>query len=134
MKINKKLVILFLAFGYFLVIQKIVSLHFFTYLGVNANLIQLQQQILPYSIVIKIMLILMAMSAIAVFLILKNVLETEDVPEIKEKIIILMLILTSVIPLAAWLYVSLIGDLFVALILIIYGLVFTTAIYNIKTE
>ena len=80
------------------------------------------------------MLILMAMSAIAVFLILKNVLETEDVPEVKEKIIILMLIVTSVIPLAAWLYVSLIGDLFVALILIIYGLVFTTAIYNIKTE
>jgi hypothetical protein len=132
MKMNKKIVILVLALGYFVVIQKIISLYIFSYPSIKANLIQLQQQVLPYVIIIEIMLILMVLSMILVYLVLKKALDAEDHPEIKEKINLVMLIFSGIIPIAALLSIYFTGNIFFTSIILIYGLLFTFLIYTMK--
>lgn len=129
MKLNKKFIIVFLALFYFIVIQRIITLYLFPDVGVNTSISQLQQETLPYAMIIKIVLLLMALSAIPVFLVLKKNLGTDDLPAPKEMLIILILLISAIIPITALLNIFLTGDPLFSSILIIYGVIFTTTIY-----
>lgn len=129
MKLNKKFIIVFLALFYFIVIQRIITLYLFPDVGVNTSISQLQQETLPYAMIIKIVLLLMALSAIPVFLVLKKNLRTDDLPAPKEMLIILILLISAIIPITALLNIFLTGDPLFSSILIIYGVIFTTTIY-----
>lgn len=132
MKLNKKFIIIFLALFYLIIIQKIITLFLFPDVGVNTSLSQLQQETLPYAIVIKIILLLMSLSAIPLFLVLKNNLRTNDLHISKEISIILILLISAIIPITALLNIFLTGDILFSSILIIYGVTFTTFIYSIE--
>jgi hypothetical protein len=134
MKLNKKFIIVFLALFYLIVIQRIITLFLFPDVGVNTSLSQLQQETLSYAIVIKIILLLMALSAIPMFLILKKNLRTDDLHVSEEMSIILILLISAIIPIAALLNIFLTGDILFSSILIIYGVVFTVVIYIKKLE
>ncbi len=121
MKLNKKFIIIFLALFYLIIIQKIITLFLFPDVGVNTSLSQLQQETLPYAIVIKIILLLMSLSAIPLFLVLKNNLRTNDLHISKEISIILILLISAIIPITALLNIFLTGDILFSSILIIYG-------------
>ena len=128
MKLNKKFLIVFLAIFYLIVIQKIVTLYLFANADVNTPVIQLQQEILPYTLIIKIALLLIGLSVMLVFLILKKKMETEFSTIPKDMFIILILIVSAVIPIVALLNAFLTGDILLSSILISYGVLFTTAI------
>ncbi|AUB56246.1 MAG: hypothetical protein KO318_09340 [Methanobacterium sp.] len=129
MKLNKKFIIVFLALFYFIVIQRIITLYLFPDVGVNTSISQLQQETLSYVMIIKIVLLLMALSAIPVFLVLKKNLGTEDLPAPKEMLIILILLISAIIPITALLNIFLTGDPLFSSILIIYGVIFTATTY-----
>ena len=129
MKLNKKFIIVFLALFYFIVIQRIITLYLFPDVGVNTSISQLQQETLSYVMIIKIVLLLMALSAIPVFLVLKKNLGTDDLPAPKEMFIILILLISAIIPITALLNIFLTGDPLFSSILIIYGVIFTATIY-----
>ena len=129
MKLNKKFIIVFLALFYFIVIQRIITLYLFPDVGVNTSISQLQQETLSYVMIIKIVLLLMALSAIPVFLVLKKNLGTEDLPAPKEVLIILILLISAIIPITALLNIFLTGDPLFSSILIIYGVIFTATTY-----
>lgn len=77
MKLNKKFIIVFLALFYLLVIQRIITLYLFPVLGVTP-INQLQQETISYLMIIKIVLLLIALSMISVFMVLKNNSGTND--------------------------------------------------------
>lgn len=129
MKLNKKFITVILALFYLIVIQRIIILYLFPDVGSNTSLSQLQQETLPYAVIIKIILLLVALNMIPLFLILKKKLGTGDRPVPKEMFIILILLLSVSIPTVALLNIFVTGDLLFSSILIIYGVVFTTAIY-----
>lgn len=129
MKLNKKFIIVFLALFYFIVIQRIITLYLFPDVGVNTSISQLQQETLSYAMIIKIVLLLMALSAIPVFLVLKKNLGTDDLPAPKEMLIILILLISAIIPITALLNIFLTGDPLFSSILIIYGVIFTATTY-----
>ncbi|MDD3753467.1 MAG: hypothetical protein PHQ17_02765, partial [Methanobacterium sp.] len=62
MKLNKKFILVFLALFYLIVIQRIITLYLFPDLGINTSLSQLQEEILPYALIIKIILLLIALN------------------------------------------------------------------------
>ncbi|MDI9435760.1 MAG: hypothetical protein QM396_07110 [Euryarchaeota archaeon] len=126
MKLNKKFILVFLALFYLIVIQRIITLYLFPDLGINTSLSQLQEEILPYALIIKIILLLIALNMIPLFIVLKKNLRTSDGPVSKEMFIILILLLSASIPTVALLNIFVTGDLFFSSILIIYGVVFTT--------
>lgn len=132
MKLNKKFIIVLLALFYIIVIQRIITLFLFPDVGVNTSLSQLQQETLSYAIVIKIILLLMALSAIPLFLVLKKNLRTDDLHISKEISIILILLISAIIPITALLNIFLTGDILFSSLLIIYGITFTAAIYFIE--
>ena len=129
MKLNKKFIIVFLALFYLIVIQRIITLFLFPDVGVNTSISQLHQDTLSYVMIIKIVLLLMALSAIPVFLVLKKNLGTEDLPAPKEMLIILILLISAIIPITALLNIFLTGDPLFSSILIIYGVIFTATTY-----
>jgi len=126
MKLNKKFILVFLALFYLIVIQRIITLYLFPDLGINTSLSQLQEEILPYALIIKIILLLIALNMIPLLIVLKKNLRTSDGPVSKEMFIILILLLSASIPTVALLNIFVTGDLFFSSILIIYGVVFTT--------
>ena len=126
MKLNKKFILVFLALFYLIVIQRIITLYLFPDLGINTSLSQLQEEILPYALIIKIILLLIALNMIPLFIVLKKNLRTSDGPVSKEMFIIIILLLSASIPTVALLNIFVTGDLFFSSILIIYGVVFTT--------
>ena len=126
MKLNKKFILVFLALFYLIVIQRIITLYLFPDLCINTSLSQLQEEILPYALIIKIILLLIALNMIPLFIVLKKNLRTSDGPVSKEMFIILILLLSASIPTVALLNIFVTGDLFFSSILIIYGVVFTT--------
>lgn len=132
MKLNKKFIIVLLALFYIIVIQRIITLFLFPDVGVNTSLSQLQQETLSYAIVIKIILLLMALSAIPLFLVLKKNLRTDALHISKEISIILILLISAIIPITALLNIFLTGDILFSSLLIIYGITFTAAIYFIE--
>lgn len=131
MKLNKKFIIVFLALFYLLVIQRIITLYLFPDLGVTP-INQLQQETLPYVMIIKIVLLLIALSMIPMFLVLKKNLGIAEFPISKEMFITLILLMSAIIPIASLLNIFLTGDLLFSSILIIYGVVFTIAIYAME--
>ena len=132
MKLNKKFILVFLALFYLIVIQRIITLYLFPDLGINTSLSQLQEEILPYALIIKIILLLIALNMIPLFVVLKKNLRTSEGPVSKEMFIILILLLSASIPTIALLNIFITGDLFFSSILIIYGLVFTIITYLIE--
>lgn len=128
MKLNKKFIIVFLVLFYLLVIQRIITLYLFPDLGVTP-INQLQQETISYLMIIKIVLLLIALSMISVFMVLKNNSGTNDLPISKEMFFILILLMSVIIPITALLNIFLTGDLLFSSILIIYGVVFTITIY-----
>lgn len=134
MKPNKKVLMVFLALFYLVVIQKIVTLYLFPSTGINTPLSQLQQDILPYAMIIKIVLLLIALSIVFVYVVLKEKLGTDDLPIPEELFVTLMLVFSAIIPIAALLNTFLTGYLLFSSILVIYGLVITIIIYTRKLE
>lgn len=132
MKLNKKLILVILALFYFIVVQRIITLYLFPDVGINTSLSQLPQETLPYAMILKIILLLMALFMIPLFLVLRKKIGTDDHPVPKEMFIILILLVSAIIPIVALLNIFLTGDLFFSSILIIYGLVFTIVIYIIE--
>ncbi|AUB55557.1 hypothetical protein [Methanobacterium subterraneum] len=131
MKLNKKFIIVFIVLFYLLVIQRIITLYLFPDLGVTP-INQLQQETLPYVMIIKIVLLLIALSMIPMFLVLKKNLGIAEFPISKEMFITLILLMSAIIPIASLLNIFLTGDLLFSSILIIYGVVFTIAIYAME--
>jgi len=106
-------------------------LYLFPDLGVTP-INQLQQETLPYVMIIKIVLLLIALSMIPMFLVLKKNLGIAEFPISKEMFITLILLMSAIIPIASLLNIFLTGDLLFSSILIIYGVVFTIAIYAME--
>lgn len=129
MKLNKKFLIVFLALFYLLVVQKLITSYLFPNTDFNITLNQLNQEILPYAIIIKIVIFLIALSVLVVFVVLKNNLRTDLSPIPPEMFIILILIFSAVIPATALLNILLTGDIIFSSMLIIYGVIFTSVIY-----
>lgn len=129
MKLNKKFLIVFLALFYLLVVQKIIISYLFHNTDFNITLSQLNPEILPYGIIIKIAIFLIALSVLVVFVVLKTNLRTDLSPIHPEMFIILILIFSAVIPAAALLNILLTGDILFSSILLIYGVIFTSVIY-----
>jgi|WetSurMetagenome_2_1015567.scaffolds.fasta_scaffold630370_2 hypothetical protein len=129
MKLNKNFLIVFLALFYLLVVQKIITSYLFPTADFNIALSQLNQEILPYAIIIKIAIFLIVLSVLVVFVVLKNNLRTDLSPIPPEMFIILILIFSAVIPTAALLNILLTGDILFSSILLIYGVIFTCVIY-----
>jgi len=69
---------------------------------------------------------------IPVFMVLKKNSETADLLISKEMFFILILLMSVIIPITALLNIFLTGDLLFSSILIIYGVVFTIAIYTME--
>lgn len=134
MKLNKKLILVILALFYFIVVQRIITLYLFPAVGINTSLSQLQQETLPFAMIIKIILLIMALFMMPMFLVLRKKIGIDDHPVPKEMFIILILLVSAIILIAALLNIFLTGDLFFSSILIIYGLVFTIVITSLKTE
>lgn len=132
MKINKKFILVFLALFYLIVIQRIITLYLFPDLGSNNSLSQLQQETLPYAMIIKIILLLIALNMIPLFIVLKKNLRTSEGPVSKEMFIILILLLSASIPTVALLNIFVTGDLLFSSTLIIYGVLFTIAIHILE--
>ena len=128
MKLNKKFLIVFLALFYLLVVQKIVTLYVFPTTNFNIALSQLNHEILPYAIIIKIAMILIVLSVLVVFVVLKNNLRTNLSPIPPEMFIILILIFSAVIPAVALLNILLTGEILFSSIILIYGVIFTSVI------
>jgi len=129
MKLNKKFLIVFLALFYLLVVQKIITSYLFPTTDFNITLSQLNPEIIPYGIIIKIAIFLIALSVLVVFVVLKNNLRTDLSPIPPEMFIILILIFSAVIPAAALLNILLTGDILFSSILLIYGVIFTSVVY-----
>jgi hypothetical protein len=126
---NKKFIIVFLVFFYLLVIQKIFTLYLFPTTDFNIVLSQLNQEVLPYEIIIKITMLLIALSTLVAFVVLKNNLRTGLSPIPPEMFIIMILIFSAVIPAAALLNILLTGDILFSSMLLIYGVIFTSVVY-----
>ncbi|MFA0833575.1 MAG: hypothetical protein ACC609_06165 [Methanobacterium formicicum] len=129
MKLNKKFLLVLLALIYLLVVQKIITSYLFPTTDFNITLSQLNQEILPYRIIIKIAIFLIALSVLVVFVVLKNNLRTDLSPIPPEMFIILILIFSAVIPALALLNILLTGDILFSSILLIYGVIFTSVVY-----
>ncbi|EKF85507.1 hypothetical protein [Methanobacterium formicicum] len=129
MKLNKKFLLVLLALIYLLVVQKIITSYLFPTTDFNITLSQLNQEILPYRIIIKIAIFLIALSVLVVFVVLKNNLRTDLSPIPPEMFIILILIFSAVIPALALLNILLTGDILFSPILLIYGVIFTSVVY-----
>jgi hypothetical protein len=129
MKLNKKFLIVFLALFYLLVVQKIITSYLFPTNDFNVTLSQLNQDILPYGIIIKISIFLIALSVLVVFVVLKNNSRTNLYPIPPEMFITLILIFSAVIPATALLNILLTGDIFFSSMLLIYGVIFTSVIH-----
>ncbi len=134
MKLNKKFLIVFLALFYLLVVQKIITSYLFPTTDFNITLSQMNQEILPYAIIIKIAISLIALSVLVVFVVLKNNLKRGLSPIPPEMLIILILIFSAVIPAVALLNILLTGDILFSSILLIYGVIFTSVIYITDNE
>lgn len=132
MKPNKNLIIVFLILFYLVVIQRIITLFFFQNVGINNALSQVQQETLPYMVIIKVALLLIALSMILVFGVLKKNLVTDDSTIPKDVFTFLILILSAVVPTVALLNIFLTGDVLFSSLLLIYGIAFTTAIYVVE--
>lgn len=129
MKPNKNLIIVFLILFYLIVIQRVIILYLFPNTGINNALSQLQQETLPYMVIIKVALLLIALSMILVFFLLKKDLGIDGFPIPKDVFILLILIMSAIIPTVALLNIFLTGDILFSSLLLIYGIVFTTVIY-----
>lgn len=114
---------------YLVVIQRVIILYLFPNTGINNALSQLQQETLPYMVIIKVALLLIALSMILVFFLLKKDLVVDGFPIPKDVFILLILIMSAIIPTVALLNIFLTGDILFSSLLLIYGIVFTTVIY-----
>jgi hypothetical protein len=137
MKKHKTIITLILAFVYLLLIEKIISLYFFP--NIDPFLSEIQQNLAPYASIIKIMLILVALSVIPGYYSLKKNI-TEDMPlKVKNIFYILIFGTSALISVSALLNIYLTGDLPLSSLLLIYGVIYTLILYkhekmNIKPQ
>lgn len=132
MKLNKKIFIVLLSLFYLLVIQKIISLYLFPKTDFNLFLNQTQEDFMPYTIIIKIIIILIALSLIPGYYILKKAFKEEVPPNLKDRFPILILAISAIIPALALLSTLFIGDVLFSSLILIYGILFTTITYKYR--
>ncbi len=130
MKLNKKIFLIILIIFYLLVMQKIISMFLFPNNDFNLFLGEIQQELSAYGMIIKIIIILIALSIIPGCYILKRAFEEDLPPHIQKMFPILVLAISAIIPTMALLNAFLTGDLLLSSMLIIYGLIFTTFTYK----
>jgi hypothetical protein len=128
MKQYKNIIIVILALFYLLVILRIIIL----YLVPNTDLLynHIQQNLISYVIIIKIILILMALSVIPAYYSLKKNLTNEMPLKIKNMFYVLIFGISALIPLTALLNTYLTGDLILSSLLLLYGILFTLTLYK----
>jgi hypothetical protein len=123
---NKNRIIMILTLFYLLVILRIAILYLFP--STDLLYSQIQQNLISYVIIIKLILILMALSVIPAYYSLKKNLTKEMPLKIKNIFQVLIFGISALIPLTALLNIYFTGDLILSSVLIIYGVLFTLTI------
>jgi len=125
---NKNIILVILTLFYLLVILRIAIVYLFP--NTDLQYSQIQQNLISYAIIIKIILILMALSVIPAYYSLKNNLTMEMSVKMKNMFHVLIFGISALIPITALLNLYLTGDTILSSILIIYGLIFTLFLYK----
>lgn len=125
---NKNSIIVILTLFYLLVILRIAILYLFP--STDFQYSQIEQNLISYVIIIKLILILMALSVIPAYYSLKKNLTKEMPLNIKNMFYVLIFGISALIPLTALLNIYLTGDLILSSLFIIYGIIFTLILYK----